>query len=175
MSDNEGMREIAALTLAFSGDAVKAQGVIQELGKQFPQDTLLRSTGMPTVLAAAHLQANRPAEALAALESARVYELGFRAGNPPYWPIYIRGQAYLRLRDGAKAAVEFQKILDHRGVQPGSELWPLAHLGVARAYVLQGETANARTAYQDFLALWKDADPDVPVLNEAKAEYAKLQ
>ena len=89
--------------------------------------------------------------------------------------IYLRGQAYLRLGAAAEAAVEFQKILDHRGVGPTSPLYALAHLGVVRAYGLAGETPKSRKAYQDFFALWKDADPDIPILKEAKAEYAKLQ
>jgi serine/threonine protein kinase/tetratricopeptide (TPR) repeat protein len=175
LSDNEQMLAIAALALAQSGDTTQAQHLVQQLGKKFPQDTLLHAAAIPTVLATVHLQGNRPADALAALESARHCELGFRAGNPGYWPVYTRGQAYLRLRDGAKAVAEFQKILDHRGIQPQSEVWPLAHLQLARSYVLQGDTARARTAYQDFLALWKDADPDIPLLKEAKGEYAKLQ
>ena len=87
----------------------------------------------------------------------------------------MRGEAYLRLRDGPKAAAEYQKILDHRGVEAGSPLYPLAQLGSGRAYALQGDKAKAKTAYQDFFAQWKDADPDVPILQEAKAEYAKLQ
>ncbi len=120
--------------------------------------------------------------------------MGIGPGNPPgFWPIYIRGQAFLRIHDGAKAAAEFQKILDHRGALATSELYPLAQLNLARAYALQaGYVApgfspassapgtedfkvKARTAYQDFFALWKDADPDVPVLLQAKSEYAKLR
>jgi predicted Zn-dependent protease len=90
------------------------------------------------------------------------------------YPVYVRGQAYLAARDGSKAAVEFQKIVDHRSIAV-NPLGALAHLGLARAYGLQGDTAKAKAAYQDFLALWKDADPDIPVLKQAKAEYAKLQ
>jgi tetratricopeptide (TPR) repeat protein len=89
--------------------------------------------------------------------------------------VYVRGLVYLRMKDGEKAAAEFQKILDHRGLEPTSELIPLSQLNIGRAYALQGDVGKARTAYQDFLALWKDADPDIPVLKEAKAEYAKLQ
>jgi tetratricopeptide (TPR) repeat protein len=89
--------------------------------------------------------------------------------------MYVRGEAYLRLRNGAKAATEYQKILDHRGIAPNSPLYSLALLGLGRAYALQGDSARAKQAYQDFLAKWKDADPDVPILKQAKAEYAKLQ
>jgi hypothetical protein len=100
-------------------------------------------------------------------------------GGPPigamYWPIYIRSEAFLKTRDGVKAAAEYQKILDHRGLAPHSPLYSLARLGLGRAYALQGDTAKARAAYQDFFALWKDADPDVPVLKQAKAEYEKLK
>jgi tetratricopeptide (TPR) repeat protein len=89
--------------------------------------------------------------------------------------MYVRGLVYLRMKDGEKAAVEFQKILDHRGFEPGNEFIALSQLNIGRAYALQGDVGKASTAYQDFLAFWKDADPDVPVLKEAKAEYAKLQ
>ena len=94
---------------------------------------------------------------------------------PVYWFWYVRGQAFLRQKDGAKAAAEFQNILDHRGLEPTSELYPLAHLNLARAYTMQGDMTKARTAYQDFFAIWKDADEDLPILREAKAEYGKLK
>jgi tetratricopeptide (TPR) repeat protein len=108
------------------------------------------------------------------LEAAAPYEMGSPPLGASYWPMYVRGEAYLRLRNGAKAATEYQKILDRHGIDPTSQLYPLARLGLARAYALQGDTAKAKAAYQDFFAAWKDADPDVPVLKEAKAEYAKL-
>ena len=92
-----------------------------------------------------------------------------------YWPIYIRGEALLKARDGVKAAAEYQKILDHRGINPTSPVYSLARLGVGRAHALQGDSAKVKLAYQDFFALWKDADPDVPVLKAAKAEYEKLK
>jgi outer membrane protein assembly factor BamD (BamD/ComL family) len=92
-----------------------------------------------------------------------------------FWLTYLRGQAYLRQRSGKEAAAEFQKIIDHRGVEPASPLYPLAHLGLARAAALNGDTAQARKSYQDFLALWKDADSDLPVLQQAKEEYEKLK
>src|SRR5258708_8834134 len=115
-------------------------------------------------------------EGMAALETARKYEMGAGPGNSPgFWPVYIRGLALLHMQDGVKAAAEFQKILDHRGALAVSELYPLAQLNLARAYALQGNSTKARTAYQDFFALWKDADPEVPVLLQAKSEYAKLQ
>ena len=111
------------------------------------------------------------------LEAAAPYELGkpsqFQLGT--LYPAYIRGQAQLLAHNGSAAAIEFQRFLDHRGIVINFPLGTLAHLGLARAYVLSGDTAKARTKYQDFFALWKDADPDIPILKEAKAEYAKLQ
>jgi eukaryotic-like serine/threonine-protein kinase len=128
------------------------------------------------VAAVADLAQNKPAEAINALEQSRKYELGGLAPRVVnFWPLYIRGLAYLRLHDGAKAAAEFQKILDHRAGNSISELCPLSQLNIARVFALQGDSAKARTAYQDFLASWKDVDPDIPVYKQAKAEYAKLQ
>ena len=115
-----------------------------------------------------------PAKAVEDLEPARPLDFGGVPGSEPN-SVYERGLAYLRWRRGAEAATEFQKILSHRTVAATSATHPLSQLGLARSYVLEGDTAKARTAYQDFLALWKDADPDIPILNEAKAEYAKLQ
>ena len=109
------------------------------------------------------------------LEAAAPYEFGAPPIGAVYWPMYVRGEAYLRLHNGAKAATEYQKILNHRGVAPTSPLHSLARLGLGRAYALQGDAAKAKAAYQDFFATWKDADPDVPILKEAKAEYGKLQ
>ncbi len=197
-------RELAALALAQIGDAAKAEKLVDDLVHEFPSDTLLAAVALPTARALNDLARNKPAEAVTALELARKYELGADPGSPEFWPIYVRGQAFLRLHDGAKAAAEFQKILDHRGPLAGTEVYPLAQLNLARAYALQagftsgsvgaglarpatpgvaqGQSvdanaalAKARTAYQDFLALWKDADPDIPVLIAAKSEYAKLQ
>jgi tetratricopeptide (TPR) repeat protein len=122
-----------------------------------------------------YLQKKQPAEAIAALEPVRPYELGDGPHGTGFLPNHLRGLAYLQQRDGAEAAAEFQRILDHQGVGPTDPLYPLAYLNLARAYVLQGDQAKARTAYQDFFAKWKDADPDVPILKEAKTEYTKLQ
>ena len=121
------------------------------------------------------LQRNNHEKAIALLEAARPYELGAGPGASSYWPVYIRGEAFIKARDGTKAAAEFQRILDHRGVDPTNPLYTLSRLGLARAYAIQGDTQKAKTAYQDFLAAWKDADPDVPILKEAKTEYGKLQ
>ena len=163
---------IAALVLARAGDLGQAQGLADELAESFPKDTLLHARGLPIIRAAIELQRDNPAEAIELLQSAAPYELG---GGGGLAAIYVRGQAYLSAGRGAEAAAEFQKILDHRGVDPLSILSPLARLGLARAHAQAGETPQARRAYQDFLALWKDADPDIPILKEAQAEYAKLQ
>jgi serine/threonine protein kinase/tetratricopeptide (TPR) repeat protein len=189
-----GTRALAALALAQIGDAAKAQKLIDDLAREFPNDTIVVSCSLPTVEALNDLQRQKPDEAIAALEPARKCEMGAGPGySPGFWPVYVRGQAYLRLKDGTKAAAEFQKILDHRGALATSELYPLAQLNLARAYALQaGHVApgfspassvpggedlkvKARTAYQDFFALWKDADPDIPILIAAKSEYSKLQ
>jgi serine/threonine protein kinase/tetratricopeptide (TPR) repeat protein len=176
LSDNVHMRASAAVVFASSEDSARSEKLIADLGKEFPSDTLLNQVKLPQARALNSLQRNQPEPAVAALESARPYELGAdRRLSGDYLTIYIRGEAFLRLRDGVKAAAEFQKILDHRGIDPTSVLCSLAHLGLGRAFAVSGDTAKARTAYQDFFALWKDADADVPILKTAKAEYEKLK
>ena len=130
---------------------------------------------LPTVKAAIELGAGNAAQSLELLQAVAPYELG---GPPPLgnlYPAYLRGQAYLAAHQGKEAAAEFQKLLDHRGTVVNFPLGALAHLQLGRAYAMSGGTAKAKTAYQDFFTLWKDADPDIPILKEAKAEYAKLQ
>ncbi|HKS95292.1 MAG TPA: tetratricopeptide repeat protein, partial [Terriglobia bacterium] len=161
-SGSRDVKMIAIATLARTGDTAQAEKLIGELAKEFPTDTILNSVSIPVARAIIEIGRNDPAKAIAALESARPYDLGGPPYGADYWPMYIRGEAYLRARDGAKAAAEYQKILDHRGIDPLNLLYTLAHLGLGRAYVLQGDTAKARAAYQDLLAAWKDADPDVP-------------
>src|SRR5579862_754053 len=158
--------------LALSGDSTRSQSMLEELNKRFPSDTLLKNVGMPTVVALGALDRKRPDEAITALKSAALYEMG---NAPAMLPVYIRGLAYLEAKRGPEAAAEFQKIIDHRGIDPTGLEHPLAHLGLGRAYLLTGDTAKAKASYQDFLALWKDADPDIPILKQARAEYAKLQ
>lgn len=165
----------AALLLARTGDESGADKILAELAKQFPSDTILNSAWIPITHASAEIRQNNPAKAIALLESARPYELGGGPNTCGYIPAYVRGEAYLKARDGKNAAAEYQKILDHRGVDPINVLYTLARLGLGRAYVLQGDDGKAKAAYQDFFAAWKDADPDIPVLKQAKAEYAKLQ
>jgi tetratricopeptide (TPR) repeat protein len=158
------------LALALCGELGQAQSLADEYAKQYPKDTLVNAIWLPAIRAAIEIRRNNPAQAIQFLQSANRYD---RVGV--YWPEYLRGQAYLAQGAGAQAANEFQKILDRRGLAPTSVLYPLAHLGLARAAALAGDMAKARKSYQDFLALWKDADADLPILIEAKKEYEKLK
>ncbi len=174
-SDDRDTRVAAADALARAGDVSRSQKLIEELAREFPSDTLLNSVWLPIAKATNQIRANQPGQAVDTLEVAAPYEFGSPPNGAVYWPMYVRGEAYLHLRNGGKAATEYQKILDRRGIAPNSPLYPLARLGLGRALALQGNKAKAKEAYQDFFATWKDADPDVPVLKEAKTEYAKLQ
>jgi tetratricopeptide (TPR) repeat protein len=138
--------------------------------KNYPSFTVLKVYWLPTIKAAMELNANNSTQATMFLEAAAPYELGAGA----LYPAYVRGEAYLAAHQGSDAAAEFQKIIDHRGIVFSDPIGALAHLQLGRAYVMAGDTSKAKTAYQDFLTLWKDADPDIPILKEAKAEYAKL-
>ena len=162
-------RMTLASALAICGDTNRAQKLIDELAKDSPLDTLLNNLSIPVVRAIIEIKHNNPTRAITLLEAASPYDL------TNYGPMYVRGKAYLQAREGEKAAAEYQKILDHRSIDPLSPVYAMARLGLGRAYALQGETAKARTAYQDFLAFWKDADPDIPILKQAKEEYAKLR
>ncbi len=179
LDSTQGTQILAALALARAGDSDQAQKMADELEKQNPLNTTINRYWLPTIRAAIELNRQNPAKALEILQTAAPYELGEPDPAPEVggflYPIFVRGQAYLALRQGSAAAAEFQKFLDYRGVVINGPLGPLARLGLARAYALQGDTSKARAAYQDFLTLWKDADADIPVLIAAKAEYAKLQ
>jgi eukaryotic-like serine/threonine-protein kinase len=174
LSDDRDTRTWAAQNFARTGGTARAQKMIDDLAKEFPTDTLLNAVSLPLARAMIALQLGKPALAITALEPSLPYELGAGPSGATYWPMHIRGEAFLKAHDGAKAAAEYQKILDHQGIDPTNPLYALARLGSGRAYALQGDTAKAKIAYQDFLASWKDADSDVPILKEAKAEYAKL-
>ena len=169
----------AAIARALAGDSSGAQTLTDNLASRFPEDTIVQFNYLPTVRAQIALDKNNAAKAVDALQVAAPYELGTPLlGIEPVFsliPVFVRGQAYLAGRQGSDAAAEFQKILDHRGVVVNGAIAPLAHLGLARAYLLQGDESKARSAYNDFLTLWKGADPDIPILKDAKAEYAKLQ
>jgi eukaryotic-like serine/threonine-protein kinase len=172
---NRDTKSIVADPLARLGDFARAQKFNDELTAQYPNDTLLIKVVVPANRAVLAIQKNQPQQAVALLEPALPYELGSGPASANLIPPYYRGEAYLKMGDGAKALAEFQKIVTHRGIDLLSLFYPLAQLGSARAYVLQKDTAHARTAYQDFFATWKDADPDVPILKQAKSEYAALQ
>ena len=166
----------AGVALARCGDAKRAAALADILQKKYPADTMIKKYWVPVILAAAALDANNPSGAIEVLRAAAPYELGAPLLNSGWlYPNYLRGLAYLRLKDGLSAAAEFQKILDHPGVIVNFPIGALAHLQLAHANVLVGDTAAARKSYQDFLTLWKDADPDIPVLVAAKSEYAKLR
>jgi tetratricopeptide (TPR) repeat protein len=168
----------AALASALAGDGIPAQSVSDDLTKRFPQDTIVQSVWLPTLRAQLELSRKNMAPSIEVLHVAAPYELGMlssSATNSCLYPVYVRAESYLRAQQGPAAAAEFQKILDHRGLLWNCATGALAHLGLARAYALQGDTAKARAAYDDFFTLWKDADPNIPILKEAKAEYAKPQ
>jgi tetratricopeptide (TPR) repeat protein len=167
-----GVDTVSAQALALSGDLRQAQELADDLARRFPTDTLINAMFLPIIRGTIELERGHAARTVELLQAAAPYELGFRAG---LGAIYLRGQAYLRLGKGNEAAAEFQKLLDHRSISPTAPIHALAHLGLARAYALAGDISKARKAYQDFLALWKDADPDIPILQQARAEYAKLK
>jgi tetratricopeptide (TPR) repeat protein len=173
LSLNQNIQAMAAVALARSGDVARAQRLADEVAKRFPLGTIINRYWIPTIRASIEIHRGNPAKAIDLLQPVAPYDLA-RPFSGMY-PVYIRGDAYLLLRRGGEAAAEFQKILDHRGIALNEPIGALAHRGLARAYALQGDTAKARATYQDFFALWKDADSDIPILKQAKAEYAKLQ
>ena len=162
----------AALVLARSGEAAQSRTIFDSLQKSEPTNTILKVVWFPVIEASIAMAQQAPDRAIAALEPSLPYELGNQGS---LYPAYIRGLAYLTQKNGPAAAAEFQKFLDHPGIVANFVLGSLAHLQLARAYTISGDTAKAKAAYQDFFTLWKDADPDIPILKEAKAEYAKLQ
>jgi len=163
----------SAIALGLAGDAPQSKRLAADLANRFPEDTIVQFDYLPMIHAVAALQSGSATKALEALVPAAPYELGLTGFN--LYPVYLRGEAYLAAHQGSAAAAEFQKILDHACVVQNEPIGALAHLGLARAYALSGDTVKAKSAYQDFLGLWKDADPDIPILRQAKAEYAKLQ
>lgn len=177
LAPNRDVRAMAALALAQAGDTVSAEKLAAKLDQDFPLDTLIQRYWLPTIRAAIALQRKAPNPAIELLEVASPIELAAATNisNPGLWPAYVRGEAYLMLHDGNRAAAEFQKFIDHRGLVRNSQIGMLARLGLARGYALQGDTTKTRSAYKDFLTVWKDADPDIPILKQANGEYAKLQ
>jgi tetratricopeptide (TPR) repeat protein len=162
----------AALAYVVSGDVSQAQSLADDLAKRFPDDTIVRYLDLPAIRAEIEMARGNPAKAIELMEASAPYEL---SEGLDCLPIFVRGRAYLAAGNGASAAAEFQKILDHPGVVVNSPMGVLAHLQIGRSEELAGDTAKARAAYQDFFALWQHADPDIPILKQARAEYAKLQ
>jgi serine/threonine protein kinase/tetratricopeptide (TPR) repeat protein len=177
LAPGRDVKMFAALTLARIGETAGAKAIVQDLEKNYSTNTMLKVYWLPTIKAAMELNTSNSAQALVFLEAAAPYELG----DPPQlqlgtlYPVYIRGEAQLAAHNGGAAAAEFQKFLDHRGVTLNFPLGALARLGVARGYAMAGDAAKARVAYTDFFGLWKDADPDIPILVAARGEYAKLK
>jgi eukaryotic-like serine/threonine-protein kinase len=169
--DSKNVKVVAAKVMALNGQGPEAQHIMDSLVHDHPSDTFLNGVDVPVVLAASQLSNGQAEAALRTLDQVKPYEFGWHSG---LLPNYLRATAYLKLQKPAEAAAEFRAVLDHRGVSPLSTIWELSQLGLARAYSLKGDPAKARAAYEESLALWKDADPDIPILQEAKAEYAKL-
>jgi len=185
---SQGTQTEVALAFAMVGDAARAESLAQDLRKRYPLDMQMQALWLSPIQAQLALNKRSPSLALTRLQDSTPIEFGliqFVANGSCLYPTYIRGEAYLAARQGPQAAVEFQKILDHSGIVWNCWTGALAHLGVARANALQLKTAQganadpararALAAYKDFLNLWKDADADIPILKQAKAEYAKLQ
>ena len=182
LSTSRDVQYAVSLALSFIEDASREQARIEKLAdnlaERFPEDTVVQFNYLPTLRAQLAISRNDASKAIDALRTAAPYELGLTSYvgfSGTLYPVYVRGQAYVAAHQGGKAVVEFQKILDHRSVVVNEPMGVLAHLGLARAHAMAGNTAKARAAYQEFLALWKDADPDIPILKRARAEYAKLQ
>jgi DNA-binding winged helix-turn-helix (wHTH) protein/predicted Zn-dependent protease len=178
LSTGRDLQYLAALALAYTRDDARAKALADDLDKRFPEDTIVQFNYLPSVRGKLALNKGDASGAIQSLGAAAPYELGETRAIDLDWtamfPVFVRGEAYLAAHKGSEAAAEFKKILDHRGLVLNQPIGALAHLGLGRAYVLQGDTVKAKAAYQDFLTLWKDADPDIPVLQKAKAEYAKL-
>jgi len=170
---NRDIQPTVAAALVFAGDTTRALSLADDLEKRFPEDTLINRYFVPTIRAAAEVNQANPMKAIEILRITVPLELGANYGFSLY-PVYVRGQAYLAANQGREAADEFQKILDHPGIVLNEPIGALAHLQIGRAYAMQGDIAKAKGAYQDFLMLWKAADPDIPILIAAKAEYEKL-
>jgi len=177
LAPGRDIKVVAALAAARSGDMARAKVLVVELEKSDPLNTVLKLYWLPTIQAAIALAQNQTDAALQNLQAVAPYESG---APPPFqlgtmYPVFLRGEAYLQMHRGSDAAAEFEKFLDHRGIALNFPLAALAHLELGRAYAMAGDTAKAKSAYQDFLNLWKDADPDIPILKQAKSQYAKLQ
>jgi eukaryotic-like serine/threonine-protein kinase len=178
ISTNREAQYGAALALGFAGDSVRATAIAKDLAKRFPEATLVQFNYVPTIRAQTVIGHKDFPKAIEVLQGTALYELAalhFTAFAPALYPVYVRGVAFLADHRGNEAAAEFQQILNYRGIVLNEPIGALAHLQLGRAYAMQGDTAEAKTAYQDFLTLWKDADPDIPIFIAAKAEFARLE
>ena len=171
LAPNPEVQEIAAVALARAGDTASAEKLADDLDKSYPLNIMIQRYWLPVIRAAVAMQRRDPNLTIELLRVVGDLELA----NINLLPAYLRGEAYLMRHDGNRAAAEFQKFVDHRGLVRNKPWGALARLGLARAYTIQGDTTKARATYQDFLAIWKDADPDVPILQQARAEYSKLK
>ena len=180
LSNGRDVEYAAGLALALSRDSSRSQPLADDLEERFPEDTFAKFAYEPVLRALSALERGKPTDSVEQLQIALPYELAVNGLNFSHFYLgglhsaYVRGQALLASHRYAEAAAEFQKVLDLRGLVGLDPIGALAHLGLGRAYAMQGDTAKTKAAYQDFLALWKDADPDIPVLIAAKAEHAKL-
>jgi tetratricopeptide (TPR) repeat protein len=176
LSHGRDVDSAVALALALASDTGGAEALVLNLDREYPLDTLVQHNYLPEIRAEIALQGGDPAKAVDLLQAATPYEMGTTVLSVlQFFPAYERGRAYLQAHNGTAAAAEFQKIIDHPDALLNAPVIPAAKLGLARAYALVGDKDKSRTAYQDFLGLWKNADPEIPILVQAKAEYAKLQ
>jgi tetratricopeptide (TPR) repeat protein len=180
LSTGRDVEDGAALAMALSGVDANAQRLADDLEGRFPQDTAVRFSYVPTIRALIALNHREMPKAIELLQTASPYELGWHGCctvgfNPSLYTIYVRGLAYLAAHQGAEAAAEFQKILDHRGIVINDPIGVLARLQLGRALALMGDRAKAKTAYEGFLTRWENADSEIPVFKQAKAEYGNLQ
>ena len=181
LSNGRDVEYAVGLALALSGDSSRSQPLADDLEKRFPEDTFAKFTYVPVLRALSALGRGKPTDSVEQLQIALPYELAVNGLNFSHFYLgglhsaYVRGEALRAAHRYAEAAAEFQKILDHRGIVGADPIGALAHLQLGRAFVLSGDKVKAKAAYQDFLTLWKDADSDIPILVQAKAEYAKVQ
>jgi serine/threonine protein kinase/Flp pilus assembly protein TadD len=178
LSNGRDVQFLATTALAFAGDSAKAESLVADFNKRFPKDSIVNFIYLPVIRGQIANDRHDSAKALALLQPDLIYETGQTGSGalaPALYPVYVRAAAHLAAGQGKEAAADYQKIIDNKGVVVNGPIGVLANLGLARAYALQGDQAKARIAYQNFFALWKDADPDIPVLIAAKSEYAKLR
>jgi tetratricopeptide (TPR) repeat protein len=177
LSNDRDVEAVSAIALGLAGDSAQATRLADDLAKRFQEDTIVLFDYLPMIHTTAALQSGSATKAIEALARTVPYELVTTAQTVPFalYSVYLRGEPYVAARQGSAASAEFQKILDHPGVVLNGPIGALTHLGLGRAYAITGDAAKAIGAYQDFFALWKDADPDIPILKQAKAEYKKLQ